>query len=64
VWIIKTAQVIPDTELWLHQEAAKSKIEQGLTWALETTAEATHLDHFEAELRRQWQEKHQDDLED
>ena len=26
VWLIKTAQIIPDTEQWVHEEPAKSRI--------------------------------------
>jgi hypothetical protein len=50
VWIIRTAQVIPESERWLHEEPAKSKLEAGLSWAAETPAAATDLDAFEAEV--------------
>ncbi len=64
VWIIRTARVIPDNELWLHEEPAKSKLEAGLTWARETPAEKSDLDGFEADIRARWQKEHGEKLEE
>ena len=64
VWVIKTAQVIPDNELWLHQEPAKSKLEAGLKWARENPTRASDLDEFEAALREKWEAKHGESLDD
>ena len=64
VWVIKTAQVIPDNELWLHQEPAKSKIDEGLKWAAETPRKASDLDSFESEMRKRWEAKHGESLDD
>ena len=33
VWVIKTAQVIPDNELWLHSPAAKAGLDRALAWS-------------------------------
>lgn len=58
VWIIKTAQVIPDNELWLHQEPAKSKLAEGLQWAKENPPHTTDLDSFEAAILQRWEAEH------
>ncbi len=31
IWVIKTAQTIPDGELWLHQAAAAERLDRALT---------------------------------
>lgn len=64
VWVIKTAQVIPDNELWLHQEPTKSKVEKGLAWLDATPAKATDLDSFKASIKKQWQDKQGESLDD
>ncbi len=33
VWLIRTATVIPDTELWLHQPKAADDLRRALAWA-------------------------------
>lgn len=63
-WIIKTAQVIPDSELWLHQEPAKRDATEGLTWAKEHPAQTTDLDSFEADMRKSWEAKHGESLDE
>jgi len=34
VWWIKTAQVIPDSEMYLHTPEAKASLDRGLEWAM------------------------------
>ena len=33
VWTIKTAQVIPDDELWLHTPEMRSNLDRALEWS-------------------------------
>lgn len=37
VWLVKTASIIPDSEMWMHEEPAKTKIDRALKWAEENT---------------------------
>jgi len=37
VWLIKTASIIPDSEMWMHEEPAKTKIDKAIKWAEENT---------------------------
>lgn len=62
VWHIKTAQVIPDNEMWLHREPAKSKVEKGLEHLEKTPVQATNLNAFEADIKQRWEEKHGESL--
>ncbi len=32
VWLIKTASFIPDSEMWMHEEPVKSKIDRAIKW--------------------------------
>ncbi|MCL2296715.1 MAG: hypothetical protein FWC38_03535 [Proteobacteria bacterium] len=33
VWLIRTAQVVPDNERWLHEEALQTRLKKSLDWA-------------------------------
>ena len=33
VWLIRTARVIPENELWLHQPKASQDLQRALAWA-------------------------------
>ena len=33
VWLIRTATVVPDNELWLHQPKAADDLRRALVWA-------------------------------
>ena len=47
--MIKTAQTIPDGELWLHQAAATERLDRALT-GLDHPPEAADLDVLEKHL--------------
>jgi len=49
IWVIKTAQTIPDGELWLHQAAAAERLDRALT-CLDHPPEAADLDALEHHL--------------
>ena len=49
VWVIKTAQTIPDGELWLHQAAAAERLDRALTY-LDHPPEAADPDALEHQL--------------
>ena len=46
VWTIKTAQVIPDNERWLHRPEVAALIDQGLEWAATHPPEETDFAEF------------------
>jgi len=52
VWLVKTARVIPDSELWLHQPAVKRDLDRAIAWAEEHPAKASNLDDFEKRLKK------------
>lgn len=33
VWIIRTATIVPDNELWVHEPSTKKNIIKAMTWA-------------------------------
>jgi len=52
VWLVKTAQVIPDTELWLHEPGVKRDLDRAIAWAEQNPAKATNLSGFEKRIQR------------
>lgn len=38
VWIVRTATVIPDNELWLHEPQAASDLQAAMAWSVTHTA--------------------------
>ncbi|MFQ6539988.1 MULTISPECIES: hypothetical protein [Aphanothece] len=51
VWVIKTAQTIPDSELWLHHPEAAARLDRAVT-AMARPPEEADLDALEQHLRR------------
>lgn len=43
VWLIKTARIIPDSEMWMHEEPAKSRIEKAVKWSEKQKAKESDL---------------------
>ena len=43
VWLIKTARIIPDSEMWMHEEPAKSRIEKAIKWVEKQKAKESDL---------------------
>ena len=49
VWVIKTAQTIPDSELWLHQPEAAARLDRAMA-AMHEPPVATDLEALELHL--------------
>ena len=44
VWLIRTAMVVPENELWLHQPKAREDLARALEWAQRHPAKESDLD--------------------
>jgi hypothetical protein len=49
VWVIKTAQTIPDSELWLHQPEAVARLDRAMD-AMHQPPRSTDLEELEQHL--------------
>jgi len=52
VWIIKTAQVIPDNELWLHTPKARASLDRALGYSQKTKRSESDLAALSRRIRR------------
>ena len=52
VWVVKTARVIPENELWLHTPAMTKKLTAAIQWADEHPAKESNLDALERKLKK------------
>jgi hypothetical protein len=52
VWLVKTAQVIPDSELWLHESVVKADLDRAIAWAEKNKPKSSNLGEFEKRLKR------------
>lgn len=48
VWLIRTAKVIPENELWLHQPQAGKDLERALGWARENPPREASVEDLES----------------
>ena len=44
VWLVKVARIIPENEIWLYQEPAKSRINKAVEWSRENKPAETDLE--------------------
>ena len=44
VWLVRTALVVPENELWLHQPKAREDLARALGWAQRHPAKESDLD--------------------
>jgi hypothetical protein len=47
VWTIKTADVVPHDEAWIHTPENKAKLDEALAWAKENPAKVTSPEEME-----------------
>ena len=50
-WLIKTATVIPDSEMWLHEGPAKSRVEKAIAWAKKHKPAETDIEGLSEKVR-------------
>lgn len=50
VWLVRTAFVVPENELWLHQPNAKGDLARALEWAQSHPARESNLDEAVGKL--------------
>lgn len=41
VWLVRTAQVVPDNERWLHQPTARGDLNRAIEWSQRHPAQAS-----------------------
>ena len=63
VWLIRTAQVIPDNELWLHEPKVLERVRAELEWAAANPASVTDLESFEEDIKTRWEARQGQKLE-
>ncbi len=52
VWLIKTARVIPDNELWLHSPSTGDRLSRAIRWAEKNPPVESDLDKVEKKFTR------------
>jgi hypothetical protein len=51
VWLLRIARVIPDSELWMHTEPAKTRVDQAIAWADENPPRESDLEALGDKVR-------------
>jgi len=51
VWLVRTARVIPENELWLHTPAAKGTLDRAIEWAEKHPPQTVQTQRLQAETR-------------
>jgi hypothetical protein len=52
VWLLKIARTIPESELWIHTEPSRTRIDQAIRWSEENPAVETDLEKLCAKTRQ------------
>jgi hypothetical protein len=52
VWMIRTAQVIPDNELWLHTADASESLDEALAYSSQSKRAESNISVLERKIRR------------
>ena len=52
VWLVRTARIIPDNELWLHEPAVARKLDSAIKWAKKNPPSPSDLNKLEKRLKR------------
>ena len=50
VWLIRTADVIPHNERWLHEPEHRQKLDAAMAWAVQNGASAANADEVMSRL--------------
>jgi hypothetical protein len=53
VWLVRTATIIPDNEIWLHQPKAASDLQKALSWAQTNSPADNNVDNLLEKLSGQ-----------
>jgi hypothetical protein len=52
VWLIRTARVVPENELWLHTPSNRALLNRAVAWAEKNPARKSDLEATERKLKR------------
>jgi hypothetical protein len=55
VWLVKTARIIPDNELWLHEPNVKKTLDRAIEWTQKNPPGASDLNKFEKRVKKRRQ---------